>query len=204
MHNQTAVEFILSAMQAAITKYQLEVLQRYPDDLLVHDKAMLERLAVPGARIAWMVGHCHTHLVALGFHPDENQHVSYLTNLANEDRFFVLSIGHSDHIQMKELDRQSFTGLSSTPVPYQRRGDASSFWLMRNNVKVGHVALAQLGNWQDRLINATLTPMAGISAHERAALGVWAGYAVTELAGSLFVRSVLNWAEQIEVVAQAA
>jgi hypothetical protein len=199
MQNQTAVEFLLTAMQAAITKYQLEVLQRYPDDLLVHDRSLLERLAVPGARIAWMVGHCHTHLVALGFHPEENMHVTYLTNLANEDRFFVLSIGHSNRIQMKELDRQAFSGLSSTSVPYQRKGDASNFWLMRNNVKVGHVSLVKLGNWQDRIIKATLTPMAGISAHERAALEVWAGYAVTELTGSLFVRSVLNWAEPIEV-----
>lgn len=203
MKNQFVVESVLNAMRRFIAKYKLEVMQRYRDDLLVHDRAMLERLAVPGARIAWMVGHCHTHMVALGFHPDENLHVQYLTNLANEDRFYVLNIGNGDRIQMQELDHQAFAGLSSTAVPYQRKGDASNFWLMRNNAKVGHVALEQTGHWQDRQITATLTPMAGISAHEIAALEIWAGYAVTELAGTLFIRSKLNWAEPIEV-AQAA
>jgi hypothetical protein len=194
---------ILERMQAVITIYGLEVLQRYPDDLLVHDKSMLERFAVPGAKICWMVGHCHTHLVALGFHLVENLNVTYLTNLASEDRFFVLNIGQGHGIKMSAIDRQQFSALSNTPVPYERRGDSSNFWLYRQRNKLGHVAIEQVGTWQDRKCVATITPVAGISAHERAALAVWCSYAITELTGTLFARREIAWAEPIAIV-QAA
>ncbi len=156
------VQSILNGMCAAITKYGLEVLQRYPDDLLIHDKSMLERFAVSGATIAWMVGHSHTHLVAVGFHPAENLNVTYLTNLANEDRFFILSIGRGNGFSMIETDRINFAALNNTPVPYQRKGDATNFWLFHHSVKVGHVAIEQLGSWQNRKSIATITPVTGI------------------------------------------
>lgn len=197
------VQSILERMQAVITIYRLAVLQRYPDDLLVHDKAMLEQMAVPGACIAWMVGHCHTHLVALGFHPVENLNVRYLTNLASEDRFFVLNIGQGHSIKMNELDRQQFAALSNTPVPYERRGNSANFWLYRQRSKLGQVAIEQFCTWQDRKCVATITPVAGISAHERAALAVWCSYAITELTGTLFARREIGWAEPI-AIAQAA
>ena len=191
------VQPILRAMRAAITKYGLEILQRYPDDLLVHDKAMLERMAVPGARLAWMVGHSHTHIVALGFHPKENANVKYLTNLANEDRFFVLNIAQYNRFTMDEIDRKAFAGLSNTSVRYRREGTASDFWLFRQAKRVGYVAIEQVGTWQAPRAKATITPAIDISAHERAALGLWSSYAITEIAGTLFVRSEVNWAEQI-------
>jgi hypothetical protein len=190
-------------MQAVITIYRLEVLQRYPDDLLVHDKSMLERIAVPGATIAWMVGHSHTHLVAMGLHSVENLNVTYLTNLASEDKFFVLNIGQGHSIKMSEIDRQQFAALSNTSVPYERRGDSSNFWLYRQRSKLGHVAIEQIGPWQDRKCVATITPVTGISAHERAALAVWCSYAITELTGTLFARREIGWTEPI-AIAQAA
>ena len=193
------VQSILERMQAVITKYQLEVLLRYPDDLLVHDKAMLERFAVSGAKIAWMVGHSHTHLVALGLHPVENLNVVYLTNLSPEDRFFVLKIGQEYGIKMSQIDRPHFAALSATPVPYRRRGDANNFWVYRQNAKLGHVAIKQIGTWQERKSVATITPVAGITAQERAALAVWCSYAITEMAGTLFVRSEIGWSEAIEM-----
>ena len=200
--NQATVQSILNAMQSAIAQYGLEVLQRYPDDLLVHDKAMLERMAVPGATLAWMVGHCHTHIVSLGFHPKENMNVTYLTNLAREDRFFVLTIGHGNGFKMDEIDRQIFAALSGTAVPYRREGIASNFWLYRHSKKIGHVAIEQVGTWQAPKAKATITPMAGVSAHERSALGLWCTYATTEIAGTIFVRSEENWAEPM-ALAQA-
>jgi hypothetical protein len=201
--NQATVQSILEAMQAVITKYGLEVMQRYPDDLRIHDKAMLERMAVPGARIAWMAGHCHTHLVSLGFNPKENLNVTYLTDLAKEDRFYVLNIGHGNKFKMDEINRKSFAALSDTPVPYERNGNASNFWLYRQSVKIGHVAIDQVGTWQEPEAKATITPMRGISQHARAALGLWCSYAITEMAGTLFTRSEVSWADPIEV-AQAA
>ena len=196
---QVKIESILNAMKAVITKFKLEVLQRYPDDLLLHDKAMLERFAVPDAQIAWMVGHSHTHLVALGFHPVENLNVRYLTNLANEDRFFVLNIGREHSFKLSEIDRTQFAALSNTQVHYERRGDSTNFWLYRGRVKLGHVALEQVGTWQSRKINAVITPIRGISEHEHAALGIWCSYAITALTGTLFVSSDIKWTEAIEL-----
>ena len=197
------VQSILNGMRAAITKYGLEVLQRYPDDLLVHDKAMLERFAVSGATIAWMVGHSHTHLVAVGFHPTENLNVTYLTNLANEDRFFILSIGRGNGFSMIETDRINFAALNTTLVSYQRKGDASNFWLYHHSIKVGHVAIEQMGSWQNRKSIATITPVAGISTHQCAALHIWCSHAITEITGTLFVRSEIHWEIPTEI-AQAA
>lgn len=197
------VQSILNGMRAAITKYGLEVLQRYPDDLLIHDKAMLERFAVSDATIAWMVGHSHTHLVAVGFHPSENMNVTYLTNLANEDRFFILSIGRDNGFSMVETDRINFSILSNTPVPYLRKGDAANFWLYHHSVKVGHIAIEQLGSWQNRKSIATITPATGISAHQRAALHIWCSHAITEITGTLFVHREIHWAIPIEIT-QAA
>jgi len=193
------VRSILERMQAVITKYKLEVLQRYPDDLLIHDRMMLERFAVPGATIAWMVGHSHTHLAALGFHPVENLNVTYLSNLASEDRFCVLNIGQGHNIKMTELDRQQFAALSNTPVPYERRDDSSNFWLYRQRSKLGHVAIEQIGTWQDRKCVATITPVTGISSHERSSLGVWCSYAITEMTGTLFTRGEISWTEPIAI-----
>ncbi len=201
--NRAIVQSILESMQAIVKKYGLELLQRYPNDLLVHDKAMLERVAVPGAKIAWMVGHCHTHLVCLGFNPKENMNVEYLTNLGSDDHFFVLTIGTGNRFTMHEVDRKEFIALSSTAVPYQRKGDASNFWLYRQSSKLGHIAIEQVGTWQDRIAKARITPLEGITAHERAALGIWCSYAITEVAGTLFVRSQISFAEPIQV-AQAA
>jgi len=198
--NPATVQNILNAMQTAITQFNLEVMQRYPDDLLVHDKSMLERLAVPGATLAWMVGHCHTHIVALGFHPKENSNVEYLTNLAKEDRFFVLSIGQTNGFKMDEINRSAFAALSRTPVPYQLEGNAAHFWLYRQSQQIGHVAIAQIGTWQAPKAKATITPVVGISAHARAALGLWSTYAITEIAGTLFVRSEETWAEPIALL----
>lgn len=197
------VQLILNAMQAAITKHGLELMQHYPSDLLIYDKAMLERVAVPGAKIAWMAGNCHTHLVSLGFHPRENLNVTYLTNLASEDRFFVLNVGRGNSFKMDEVDRKNFAALSNTAMPYQRKGEVSNFWLYRHSIKVGHIAISREGYWQELGFVATITPMVGISSHERAALEIWCSYAITEVAGSLFARSQTSWAESVEL-AQAA
>jgi hypothetical protein len=200
---QVKIESILNGMKTFITKYKLEVLQRYPDDLLVHDKAMLERVAVPDSKIAWMVGHSHTHLVALGFHPVENLNVGYLTHLASEDRFFVLNIGREHQFKLSEVDRIQFAALSATPVHYERRGGSSNFWLYRDRAKLGHVTIEQVCTWQNKKANAAITPIRGISEHEHAALGIWCSYAITELTGTLFVPSEITWAEAIDS-AQAA
>jgi len=89
-------QMIINAMKTQINKYGLELLTGpYKNDLLVHDRAMLERYALPGFKIAWMVGVSHTHLFPLGINQEENDCVTYVTNLSSNDRFFVIDISQS-------------------------------------------------------------------------------------------------------------
>lgn len=196
--NNAVVPHLIAKMQEVITKYGLELMQRYPNDLLVHDRATLEQAAVPGAKFAWMVGHCHTHLVHLGIHPKENLNVTYLTNLADEDRFFVLDIGQGGRFKMSEVERGAFSALSRTHVPYERRGDVSNFWLYRQKERVGHVTLQNTGTLHEPKVSVTITPMFGISGLDSAALELWARNATVEMARTLFVRSDVTWAKPIQ------
>jgi hypothetical protein len=189
------VQAILNAMQAVIAKHALEVLQRYPNDLLVHDKAILEKVAVPGAKIAWMVGHSHTHMVSLGFHKQEGMNVEGLINLANEDRFYVLNICSGEKFTMTEVDRKDFSQLGNTPVHYEREGGVDNFWLLHHKNRVGHIGLKRVNSW----IEAKITPLMGITEHQLAALEIWCSCAIVELAGSLFVKSDVNWAEPLRL-----
>lgn len=115
------VETILTEMQSIVAKHGLNLMQTYPNDLLVHDRRMLEHFACNGASIAWMVGHCHTHIVNLGLHPDENEMVRYLTNLSSEDLFYLVKIFAGD-VAFKEVDRKGFSELATTPAQYIKFG----------------------------------------------------------------------------------
>jgi hypothetical protein len=190
----------LALMKEEIRKYELEVLQRYPNDLLVHDRHMLERALQPGARLGWMVGHSHTHLVPLGLSTKENENVTYLTNLASEDRFYLIRVGHKGDVKLSEVDREAFKALSHTPVPYEMEsnGDFGQFWLLKNKARIGHIHIDRTGDWQSRLYSATLTPVESTTAAiDRVALELWANQSMVKMAGTLFVKTQINWADVI-------
>jgi hypothetical protein len=123
--NQVMAQAIMNAMLSMIEKYGFEVVKRYPNDLNI-DKAMLEQVAVHGAKIAWMVGHSHTHLVPLGLNPTQSMNVRYLLNLSNDDRFFVIKVS-GERFTMSELKREEFAELDHGAHPYHRNGSVSDF-----------------------------------------------------------------------------
>jgi len=187
---------INETMQGLIRQHGLEVLERYPKDVTVHDLAFLEWAAKPGAVIAWMVGHCHSHIVLLGLSQKENQNVTYLTNLASEDRFYVIKVDKAGVFTFKELDRTVFADLSNTPVPYKREGEVSDFWLTRNDSRVGHIHVDKVGDWQELRYQITATPVAGITELDLAALNHWCNQSAVEAAHSLFVSYEVIWAKE--------
>jgi len=189
------IQSILNLMSAQIEKYGLELMQHYPNDLLVHDKAILERIAVPGAHFAWMVGNSHTHLVPLGLHAEETKMVEYLTNMASDDRFYECKISHGGDFSMKEIDRNAFAALSTTRIQYQSVGSKNGFWVMQGKQKVGYIDLKMVVESQHRHVKAVITPVAGISPLSKAALETWCSYGVIHLAGTFFIQSSLDWAE---------
>lgn len=195
------VNNIIEAMKVAIFSHSLDLLNTYPGDLLVHDRASLMTGAAEGATIAWVVGHSHTHLVHLGFNRKQNESVGYLTNLGSDDRFYVLKIGRDEKLTLREVERTAFAALSTTPILYERKGDVSAFWLYRGSSKLGYVALTRVGN--PLQVAATITPVDGLSDHAKAALLIWCEQACVEMAHSLFVHTEVTWADPIKLALAA-
>jgi len=187
-------------MLEKINLHGLELMQRYPNDLIVHDRAILDRVAYPGALVAWVVGDSHTHIVALGLHPKENEAVTYFTNLSRTDRFYTLSITAAA-FSLKEIDRAAFLGLQTTSVPYTRTGTAQSFYLFRNDDRIGHCRITRSGDYQSLKYTATITPIHGITEIDNAALFSWASHAVTEISQTLFAKSEFIWTEPLKSAA---
>lgn len=202
---QTIVDKIIEAMLAEIARYGLELMQRYPNDLLVHDRRTIARNAVAGGKLAWVVGHSHTHLAVLGIHPDQNEHPTWLTNLANADRFYVLDIGATGaNFTLKELKREDFAALGRTPIPYNRVGKAEAFWLYKNQTRVGTCRTEFKGIVNGRrAYHCFLSVMAGTSEKDKVALENYAAYASNELAGSLFRDLDFTWEAPIELAMAA-
>lgn len=193
------IQAIIEAFKNEISKYNLELLQRHPKDLEI-DMAMLERFAAPGLKYAWMVGDCHTHAAPLGIHQTLNELPTYVTRLANNDRFYLLSIGNGpEQFTLKEVDRVAFAALVNTPIPYKMVGSFDSFWLYRNESRVGTCILTREGTYEKPTYKAALTPMAGISKLDRAALEEWGLQAVVKKAGSLFAYSRVEWQDEIKL-----
>ena len=206
MKNPILVDLIIDAMKKEIEKYSLELLQRYPNDLLVIDRARLERYAVPGAHIAWMVGHSHTHLSVLGLHPKENETVTYVTNLSNDDRFYQIKINPYNvlpEFTMKEISSSDYGGLIRVRVPYSCEGNMDGFWLMKEGRRIGSIVLTSVGTLCKPQYKVLMTPVAGITELDLTALYEWSGKAVVKAAHTLFVCYDIEEAAPIHLLAAA-
>lgn len=192
------VQAIIEALRAEIEKHGLELLQRHPKDLEEIDRKMLERFAHPGVKFAWMVGDSHTHSAPLGVHMSYNELPTYVTHLANNDRFYILSIGRQPgDFTLKEVDRAAFGALVHTPIPYKSIGASDAFWLFRGESRVGTCTVRRSGTVVKPSWEIELTPMAGISNLDREALAEWGGRAVIKCAGTLFVHWSETWLDPI-------
>jgi hypothetical protein len=195
---------IIEAMLAEVERYKLELLQRYPNDLLVHDRISLERGAHAGAKFCWMVGDSHTHLARLGVHAKLNEYPTFLTNCASNDRFYVIDVARDGQsFTMKEVTREFFPSLSRTPIPYKRVGQANSFWLYKNDARVGSVSIVRTGTYEKPVYETALAVMAGTSEGDKAVLEHWAMQASIEMAGTLFVKTNFAWHPPIELALAA-
>lgn len=193
------IQAIIEAFKREIEKYNLELLQRHPKDLDI-DMAMLERFVSPGLKYAWMVGDSHTHSAPLGVHQKQNELPTYVTRLANNDRFYLLTVGNGpEQFSLKEVDRDAFAALVNTPIPYKMVGTFESFWLYRNESRVGTCIVTREGTYEKPTYKVALTPIAGISKLDRAALEEWGQQAVVKKAGSLFAHSQVEWQDEIKL-----
>jgi hypothetical protein len=195
---------IIDAMLVEVDRYKLELLQRYPDDLLIHDRNALSRSAHAGSKFCWMVGDSHTHLARLGVHPKLNEYPTFLTNCSSNDRFYVIDVARSGvSFTLKEVTRESFPSLAHTPIPYKRVGAANGFWLYKNDARVGTCTITRTGTYEKPVYDMKLTVMAGTSEADKVALEDWAMHAAVEMAGTLFVNPRITWEPAIELALAA-
>lgn len=195
------VDRMIEAMRAEIEKHGLEVMQRYPNDILIHDRNMLLCNAAPGSRFAWTVHDTSSHLAVLGIHPDLNSDINAFVNHSDRQRFYELRVNHGS-FSLNEIDERAFLSLRHVSVPYHSTG-RGSFRLLRGDTVVGHVRLDDVGNWQDRRYKVTITPDAQATARDLVALDAWSVRETVRLAGTLFVRSTMDWIEP-QALRQAA
>ena len=187
---------ILTAMLREVERHGFKLMTRYPDDLRVHDRETLAIHAVPGATLAWCLGHSHTHLAPLGIHSRENDIPRYVTNLSAEDRFYQIKVRDAARFTLKEIGRSAFESLSITPIPYKRSGVPESFYLEHGRRRVGFISLERVANGRPAY-RITITPFCGISPLDRAALYQWASNSAIEAAHTLWVTWFINWAPAI-------
>lgn len=172
------------AMRAEIDKYALETLRHYPSDF-EKDRQELLVAAEPGARFAWKVGHCGTHLIQLGLHAKRNEYVTYITRDSASDRFYTLDF-NQESFRLQEVSREAFAQLVLTRVPYEQQGSDHDFWLVRAGVRVGHCHNEFTGTSQNLRYRSTLTLTPGLKKTDQRALQSHAIYSCLNLAHTLF------------------
>lgn len=189
---------VIQALKSKISAYGLELLQRYPNDLLVHDRRILEKALVPGLTLGWVVGHCHTHLVVLGIHPSENDMAPYLTGLANDDRFHTITLDQksSAGVAITEISREAFAALAHIDVPYCANGSVDCFDLYRHSKLIGRINVQRKAvDDANPVFQQTISPMHCATAADRVALLYWAEKSAVKVAHTLFCQSEVVWQE---------
>jgi len=198
LNQQEFVASLIVSMQDVIAKHNLELMKTYPNDLLVHDRAFLIEMAVPGALIGWVVGDTHTHMVNLGVSQEENEMVYCLTRLSNRDRFYSIKIESGFKAAFKEYSRESFDTLASTKIDYSMSvRDFSDFSLLRHGNLIGHISVDTEGPYQDRVVVSHVIPHEGITARDKTALSHWSTVASNKIAGTLFGKRRVTWSEPL-------
>jgi len=186
------VERVLQAMQHEVETNGLELMQRYPNDLLIHDRNHLMIHAVPGASFGWTVSDSSTHLTTLGVHAEYNKAVGYHLNLSSNQRFYEIKIAR-DAFSIIELSREQYAALERRAIPYRKAGGKLGFSVCRGAETVGAVELQDIGNWHERKYSVGITPAKNCTALDLVALDAYAHQAPIEAAQTLFVRTEVTW-----------
>jgi hypothetical protein len=185
---------IVNAMTVEVDKYGLRLMQHYPDDLLVHDRKLLDQMAQPCAHLALVIGDTHTHIVAVGIHPRENESIDCLLALAATDRFYDIRIAADGAtFDMREIGREAFSELRDIMPHYARHGETGDCWLVRDDTRIGQIRVQPAPPSSKVTFVYTLTPTREATPLDRYALEVWAGYDARAMAQSLLFTNIVEW-----------
>lgn len=204
MDRRELAQHIINAMLAEIKKHGLELLRRYPGDLLESDRQVLETMAVPGTLLAWVVGNSHSHLFPMGLHPVDNETVNGMTKLSADDRYYRLDVQEGGFFRLREVGSHAFLALSGTPIPYSmdRGGKEDAFWLRHERTgRVGFIKIQRFGAGPNARHHADITAVSGCKPIDCAALQVWALRCCANLAGSLLAPMGVHWNNPVSLAA---
>lgn len=186
----TRAELIIQQMQALIAQHGLQLMQSYANDLLTHDRRILDDLEDSSCTVGWCVGHSHTHMAVLGLHPEMNDMVNTYVRLAHEDRFYKLTLKQGKDFSLVEVKRADFPALSSTPVPYTKTGDGLDFTLHKAGTALAHVSIKMKMSENYRpSYHFSFRPLVKLNSVDKAALEMWADYTLRHNAGTMFYRT---------------
>lgn len=185
METNRSVKIIEAISKSAATQIG-ELMKRYPDDLAVHDRRILDGLENAVCEIAWVVGDTHTHMAVLGVSEEQNQMVNCFARLANDDVYFRLSLLAGNQFRLTALDRAAFEKLSSTKIAFVRAGNNLNFTLLKNALPIAAVSIESQGNWKTRSFKIQIRPILDLSVFDRHAVLEWSRWSIGKETGSLF------------------
>lgn len=184
----TRVTSIIDAMKSIIAIHGLELMQRYPNDLLVHDRRILENLDNTTCTIAWCVGHSHTHMSVMGIHPEENDMVNCYANLGSTDKYYKVVLSGKEDYKLTEMERSEFLKLASIRIPYSMKGSNWDFNLLKDQVSIARVSVEVAGPYMARIFNISYQPVVSLTDIDRRAVEKWAYKCIANQTGTLFCK----------------
>ncbi len=185
-------DHIIEWLKAFIERNKLDVLKQYPNDLLVHDRRQLEKLAMPGMRFGWKADHSSTHIITIGVHLKEMKLISTLVNLTSASKYLEIFIPYAGPVEYTEHTAESFAKLESNEVPFRSAGNLTDFTVYRGSQKLGRIVITDKGYLDGsttKTFAARIHPDEFGSVKDQPVLQLWAEHGVTAAAQTFFVNS---------------
>lgn len=188
---------IRQMMDNIIAKTGFRVASLYPGDLKC-DTGFIQSFGNGPAQIGWILGDTHTHIVALGIHPELNDMVHCYLKLDKSDKFFKLTLLGSEDFKLVEVEPQAFAELSNTRIPYSKisSNDREGFVLQKNGTPIVDVRFSVTGGYGNRVHVVKLKPLTTISDLDRYAGDAWAYQTLIKVAQTIFFKAEVEWEDR--------
>lgn len=193
MNTKNRTDRLIAAMTSLVQSHGFQLMETYPNDLLIHDRHVLEQFEGHSGILGWCLGDTHTHICTLGIHPDENEAVSHLLNLGSKDRFYKIVLNGSEDFKIVEQTPEQFSNLKHIPIPYTCSGYELSFTCSYKEAPIAQCNIAILGSFQNRAYVAHLKALKPLSIVEKMAVEYFAYHAIRKYSGTLFFKAESQW-----------
>lgn len=195
MTTQNRTDRLIAAMISLVQSHGFQLMQTYPNDLLIHDRRVLEKFEGHSGVLAWCLGDTHTHMCALGIHPDENIAVTYYLNLGSRDRFYKIVLNGSEDFKIVEQTPEQFRNLQQTKISYTKAGDDLSFTCSYKDTPIAQCHITIHGSFRERNYVAQMKALKPLSIVDKMSVEYFAYHAIRNYSGTLFFKADSLWEE---------